>query len=81
MSAYTRPGYFPDREPWRSSAGRCSPRGYGRRDGYQGRPFLIRRPFRIPGHIPSALEEEIESAIREAKRAYHPIRPEQWYYR
>lgn len=80
MSAYVRPGYIPGREPWRNRASRCSLRGYGKHDGYQGRPFL-RRPFRTPGRIPSSLEEEIESAIRGAKRAYHPIRPEQWYYR
>ena len=80
MSAYTRPGYPAGRERWRNSASRCSPRGYGRRDGYQGRPFLG-RPLRIPGRIPSPLEEEIESAIREAKRAYRPIRTEEWYYR
>ena len=35
MSAYARPGYFPGREPWRNRASRCSPRGYGRHDGYQ----------------------------------------------
>jgi hypothetical protein len=80
MSAYARPGYFPGREPWRNGASRCSPRGYGRRDGYRGRPFLG-RPLRIPGRIPSPLEDEIESAIREAKRTYRPIRPEEWCYR
>ena len=77
MSAYARPGAFP--ELWRNKGSRSSRQVYGRRDPY--RRSLLERPYRPLYQVPSPLEEEIERAVREAKRPYRPLCSGDCYYR